>query len=263
MSNQEPARIAIILAGGLGKRMQSSIPKVLHTIHDKPMIIHILENCLPIVDQVFVIVGKYRTNIQTVIESHFPLEEDRNKIGYVDQQYPMGTGHAVQCAKPYVDTWISRTPNSRVLILSGDVPLLSRETMLSMFNVETCENTKMLVTRMDKPYGYGRIILDENNNFIKIVEEKDTNNEEKMCNLVNCGIYSFHTFSLFRYILKLNSLNSQKEYYLTDMVAIVRDLCGSKVELAEISREKQYEVLGVNTIEELIALRGSRESRET
>lgn len=290
--NSNHARIAIILAGGLGKRMGSPIPKVLHSINNKSMLIHILENCIPIVDRVFIVVGKFRRDIEFAIETQMPSADLRRKIRFVNQHYPKGTGHAIQCLKqdPFLAEELAMATDARVLILSGDVPLISRETMMEMFEVgeistfnplaqekdstsligwvpsgtrpgESMLNTKIATTRMDDPTGYGRVLCGESGGvsegeFLRIVEEKDASDEEKACQLVNCGIYSFHCGSLFDNIMKLGNENSQGEYYLTDMVAILRDnVAGNRVEMVEISREKQYEVMGVNTEEQLSRLK--------
>lgn len=252
-------RIAIILAGGLGKRMCSPMPKVLHSINNKSMIIHILENCVPIVDKVFIVVGKFHREIEFAIKTQMPTLDIREKIRFVSQFTAKGTGHAVQCIKkdPFSGIGEFENEDTRALILSGDVPLISRETMLEMFEVGDRANTKIATTRMETPVGYGRVLIGENGDFLRIVEERDATEEERREDLVNCGVYSFNAFSLFDGIMKLENKNSQGEYYLTDMVEIIGGGCGygGKVEMMEIRRERQYEVMGVNTMEQLARLR--------
>ena len=235
--------VIIIMAGGLGKRMNSSLPKVLHKVGDKPMICHILTNALSLnykISKILIVVGKYKDQIKAEIERYIttPL------IKYVDQLTPMGTGHAIQCCLPE----LVKSPEANVLILSGDVPLLSASTMIK--TLENSNGAKIIVTNMPDPTGYGRILI-KDDKFERIIEQKDCTDQEREITLVNCGIYAIHSQFLCKYLQFLTNNNSQKEYYLTDIIEIIKNKENMEIQLFLIETSKQYEIMGVNTIEQL------------
>ena len=239
--------VAIIMAGGLGKRMNSDLPKVLHKIAGVPMICHILTKLtdLPSVKNVMIIVGKYRQIIEETIND-FLREKDLQflieKIQYIDQPEPMGTGHAIQCCR----SELLKHQNTNVLILSGDVPLISSSLMMKM--VTNLNNVRIAVTCLENSTGYGRIV-EQDGKFDKIVEEKDCNAEQKTIKKVNCGLYAFDCNILCRYLPYLKNNNSQNEYYLTDIIEIIK--CEDHIDVFEISEESQHEIIGVNTQQQL------------
>ena len=240
--------IVIIMAGGLGKRMNSDLPKVLHKIDNEPMLVHVIKQSkLLLPNKIMVVVGKYRRVIEETLMNYIDMEN----ICFVDQPEPLGTGHAVQCCIPELK---SDNMNTRVLILSGDVPLLQSNTMLKI--LANLNKVKIAVTEFDDPYGYGRIV-EQNNIFDKMVEEKDCNFEQKQIKKVNCGIYAFNSEILCKYLPLLQPNNSQGEYYLTDIVEIIKIHEKINIEMFEFSKEIQIEIIGVNTVEQL----GSLESR--
>lgn len=237
--------IVVILAGGLGKRMNSEVPKVLHLIGDEPMLVKIIKESLKLEpEKILVVVGKYYEIIKTEIEKYILLD----KIHFVFQELPLGTGDALKCCIP--DLCECKNNDSKILVLSGDVPLLKENTMKEIVR-STTDNLCITVTSIKNPSGYGRIIKDDkSDNFIAITEEKDCTENQKLISLVNCGIYGFSRFSLLNYLPKIKNDNSQNEYYLTDIVGLlVKD--GYKVDIIEIPQNKQYEILGVNTSEQL------------
>lgn len=234
--------IVLVMAGGLGKRMNSELPKVLHILKTKPLIVHVIERALEIrPKKIGIIVGKYRMIIEKTISEYI---KDCSIINYIVQEQPLGTGHAIMCCKDFLLTNI----DYRVVILSGDVPLIKSKTIKkinnSLENVDAC----ILVNKLEDPYGYGRIVT-EHETFIKIVEEKDCTDIEKKINIVNSGIYSFKCKNLIANIDKINNNNSQKEYYLTD---IFNHLDNEKIKLLYL--EDSYEVMGVNTQQQLFDL---------
>jgi UDP-N-acetylglucosamine diphosphorylase/glucosamine-1-phosphate N-acetyltransferase len=237
--------IIIIMAGGLGKRMSSDLPKVLHRIKDKPMLVHVLEQSILLEpSQILVVVGKYKDIIVNTLNKYI----DISNINFVYQQEPLGTGHAIQCCLEHLQQC---KDNSTTLILSGDVPLLQYNTVTEFLK----NNSKaiLMTTLLDNPNGYGRII--ENNDiFTKIVEDKDCLPEEKQVKKVNCGIYAFNTELLCKYIIKIDNNNSQKEYYLTDIIKLIRNNEDIIVETFDIEKEIQYQIMGVNTQEQLFEL---------
>ena len=242
----------VIMAGGLGKRMRSTLPKVVHKIQNKPMLVHVIEKAKTLNPlQIMIVVGKYETVIKEILSEYM----DINTITFVKQPESLGTGHAVMCCKYELEKY----KNSHTLILSGDVPLLKSNTMREMCkHVMGC---KLLCTKVDNPYGYGRIKI-TNNKFNKIVEEKDCNDEEKEINLINAGVYTFDTTILCEYIKSLNCNNAAKEYYLTDIVEIIKDNVGDVISLCELPKEKAIELSGVNTKEQLEELNKQVENKD-
>jgi UDP-N-acetylglucosamine diphosphorylase/glucosamine-1-phosphate N-acetyltransferase len=252
----EKGLVAIIMAGGLGKRMNSDLPKVLHKIAGVPMICHILTKLtdlssvkatLPSVKKIMIVVGKYKQIIEETI-NYFLQEKDLQflieKIQYIDQFEPMGTGHAIQCCR----SELLKYPNTNVLILSGDVPLISSQLMMKM--VTNLNNIRIAVTCLENSTGYGRIV-EKDGKFDKIVEEKDCDTEQKTIQKVNCGLYAVDCNTLCRYLPYLKNNNSQNEYYLTDIIEIIKCEERIDVEMCEISKESQHEIMGVNTLQQL------------
>ena len=244
----EKGLVAIIMAGGLGKRMNSDLPKVLHKIAGVPMICHILTKLTELSSvkpSVMIVVGKYRQIIEETINI-FLQEKDLQflieKIQYIDQIEPMGTGHAIQCCR----TELLKYPNTNVLILSGDVPLISSQLIMNI--VTNLNIIRITVTCLENSTGYGRI-LEKDGKFDKIVEEKDCNAEQKTIKKVNCGLYTVDCNTLCRYLPYLKNNNSQNEYYLTDIIEIIK--CEARIDMVEISKESQHEIMGVNTLQQL------------
>lgn len=238
----ESNNIVLIMAGGMGKRMNSNLPKVLHLFKEKPLIVHVIESAIRIKPKkIGIIVGVYKSIIEKTISEYI---KDCSKIEYIIQEQPLGTGHAIMSCKDFLSTNIE----NRVVVLSGDVPLIKSNTIKkindTLENVDAC----ILVNKLENPYGYGRVVV-EDNNFIKIVEEKDCNNMEKKLDIVNSGIYSFRCQSIITNIDKINNDNNQQEYYLTDIFNYIDN---EKIKLLYL--EDSHEVMGVNTPEQLLEL---------
>ena len=236
--------IVIVMAGGLGKRMQSELPKVLHNLDNKPMLVRVLENSFLLnPKRILVVVGKYKDIISSTIKNYVSLEN----IEFINQPEAKGTGDAIKCCREELLSY----NDHNVLILSGDVPLVSKETMLN--TVKEIKQCKIVVTKVDNPQGLGRILL-KDNRFIKIIEDKDCEDEQKKIDLVNTGIYGFNSDILCKYLPMIENNNSQKEYYLTDIIEIIKVNEKINIDMFEISKEKQYELTGVNTKQQLIEL---------
>tara|TARA_B100000900_G_C20574090_1_gene714574 strand:- start:720 stop:1472 length:753 start_codon:yes stop_codon:yes gene_type:complete len=234
--------IIFILAGGDGKRMNSDLPKVLHSVNGLPMIIHVLDSAIqtnPL--KIVIIVGKHYNQIKNTIESYNIFN-----IEYIIQENPMGTGHAVMCCNHV----ILQNINTNVLILNADVPLIKHTTLNHL--IDNHNDVSLIVTDLDNPFGYGRIILDNNNDFLNIVEEKDCNDNEKKITTINSGIYIFKSTLLNKYLSKISNYNAQCEYYLTDLLKIIKNHeKNTHFQMYNLDKKQQIEILGVNNKEQL------------
>lgn len=235
-----------IMAAGEGKRMNSNIPKVLHNFNNIPMLIRIILEVIKINPQkIIIITGKYDELIKLTIKEYFI---DNNiylldTLIFVQQLNPSGTGDAIKC------TLDKYNNNENVLILNGDMPLISSVLLEKIIKLN---DPTLLVAKLDNSYGYGRILYDEKNKFIGIKEEKDCLSIEKNINIVNVGIYFLNSNILKKYIPLIENNNIQKEYYLTDIVKIIKNDIEIKTYLIE--EELKYQISGVNTQQELINL---------
>jgi len=241
------------LAGGLGKRMQSDLPKVLHPIHGEPMIVRILKEVYHLQPQRTLVVVNPLTHdqIKRAVQEH--LHQDHtNNIEYIVQNEPRGTGHAILSCIPSMNTLTDNVSKHTVLILSGDVPLLRAETMHQI--ADQVDLVKIATTVLDNPQGYGRILttnINATEQFCRIVEERDCTEEEKCIHKVNCGLYAFDSTALCRYIVQVQPNNAQQEYYLTDVVHLISQGEQTVVDMVDIPVHQQYQLLGVNTPEQL------------
>ena len=232
----------IILAGGDGKRMNSSKPKVCCLLGGKPLIVHIIERAIETEPKdIFIVVGKYKKQIQTTLSKYTSFD-----ITYVEQPIAKGTGHALLCCLPFI---ICDNDNCRYLILSGDVPLISKDLLVNLLNTN---NNTIAVTYKDEPFGLGRVSKKSENTLDRIIEEKDCNDEEKEIKLTNCGIYTLSLSDIKQTILKIKNDNAQKEFYLPEIYHFISEY--SKVNLYYIPKSIQYITNGVNTPEQLSEL---------
>lgn len=239
--------VILIMAGGLGKRMNSEVPKVLHLINNKPMIVEIIETSLKLnIHKIGIIVGKYYAVIKETLEQYLDTNVIASKISFIMQNEALGTGHAILCCKKFLEKMPSYI--YKVCILSGDVPLISVESINNLLNdTEFCN---ILIANIDDPHGYGRIVI-ENNKISKIVEEKDCNEEEKQIKFINGGIYSFNIKVLLQYIDKIDNNNKQNEYYLTQLFELfVKNYIPINYQIVE----NILEISGVNDQQQLLIL---------
>jgi len=236
----------IIMAGGLGKRMNSSLPKILHKILNKPMIVHVIEESIKLLPtKIIIVVGKYKDIIEKTLKEY--LDINNLPIKFVNQPEALGTGNAIKCCIDELQ--INKT--QLTLILSGDVPLLRSETMINI--IENINKVKIMTAEFETSTGYGRII-ELNSKFVKIIEEKDCSQEQKQIKKINCGIYAFNTDILCKYLPYLSNNNSQKEYYLTDIIEIIKINENIEVDTFNITKDKNHEITGINTIDQLLEL---------
>lgn len=231
--------VVTILAAGEGKRMKSDLPKVLHLCKGKPMLVRIIETALQLSpSKLIVVTGKYHELIKETISKYLNIES----IQFIQQRLPIGTGYAVyQCVTAY-------DPGENVLILNGDMPLIQGELLNKV--IKNTSNAKIVVAKLADPTGYGRIIYNNDGEFIDIVEEKDCDTEQKHIDIVNVGIYIINSMLLKKYIPKIRNQNAQGEYYLTDIVKILKAE-NINIDTHLIDESENKLVLGVNTQEEL------------
>ncbi len=226
---------AIILAAGGGTRMKSKTAKVIHEILGKTLVAYVIESAKEAgIDEVLVVVGHQKDQVMASIES-----TDKS-IRFAHQDDLLGTGHAVMQADDFIDE------DGKVLVLFGDTPLITSETLRAMIDhtVATDSQVTVLSTLVDDPHGYGRIIRDRDNNFVKSVEHKDATKEELGVNEINSGMYCFEAKALKSSLKELKNDNAQGEYYLPDTLHIIMNN-GGKVEGLVTNRSD--EILGINT----------------
>ncbi|MDU4884059.1 bifunctional UDP-N-acetylglucosamine diphosphorylase/glucosamine-1-phosphate N-acetyltransferase GlmU [uncultured Clostridium sp.] len=225
-------KCALILAAGQGKRIKSDLPKVLHKVCGKEMVNHLIDTLRKgNVEDINVIVGK---GAELVKEN----TKARN-VSYSLQEEQLGTGHAVKCARDFL-----KNKKGTVAIFNGDAPLIKEETIEELFKVhkESANSATILTSILDDASGYGRIIRNENE-VLKIVEHKDCNEEEIKVREINSGMYCFEIESLVECLDNLSNHNSQGEYYLTDVIGMMKEK-NEKVGALVINYE---ETLGVNS----------------
>ena len=209
-----------ILAAGKGTRMESSLPKVLHKISGKTLLQRVIDSCVELnPDQIFVITGHKSKEVQESIPN-------KKNIHFIIQDPQSGTGHAIQVLCKEV-----KKNEGKLLVLNGDVPLIKPKTLKKLLNFHDSKNAdvSLITTKKINPIGYGRVFL--NGDFIeRIVEEKDCNNQERLNLLINAGVYCFNWENLSKIIDTLQSNNKQKEVYLTDTVALLKNSLSLEVD---------------------------------
>ena len=193
----------IVLAAGEGKRMKSARPKVLMPLAGRPMLAHVLDTARTLQPaRIHVVHGHLGEQVKAALT-------DLGDLAWVHQPQQRGTGHAVRLAMPDVPE------DARVLVLYGDVPLIRSDTLRKLLQLET--PLAALVTQLDNPYGYGRVVRDGIGRIRAIVEEKDASPEQRAINWVNSGILAADARRLRVWINNLTDQNAQREYYLTDV----------------------------------------------
>ena len=228
----------IILAAGQGKRMRSSVPKVLHKIGGKALLAHVHDLAMQLGDNsVNVIYGHGGDQVRTTL--------GELKTEWTEQKEQLGTGHAVM----QVSNWIDNA--STVLILYGDVPLLKLETVTKLIAYADKGGMGLLTVSLDDPTGYGRIERNANRDVISIVEEKDANLQQREIREVNTGILAVNGNRLLGWLNQLTNQNAQGEYYLTDIIALA---VADRVTIETTQPADQNEVLGINNRMQLAQL---------
>lgn len=234
---------AVILAAGKGTRMYSEKPKVLHTLAGRPMAKHVIDTCTGLgAKNIYLVYGHAGDQMKQVLG-----EEPVNWVLQADQ---LGTGHAVNQAAP------DFSDDEKVLVLYGDVPLISRETIENLLEAQPTDGIALLTVMLDKPAGYGRIIR-KNGPVVAIVEQKDATEEQKQIKEVNTGVMVATGGDLKRWLSALKNENAQGEYYLTDVIAAAHSE-GRAVEA--VHPVNPIEVEGVNDRAQLARLERAYQS---
>ena len=237
----------IILAAGLGRRMKSSLPKVMHPLSGKPLLLHVLTTALRLKpEKVAIIIGHGAETVRQAC---------RNDVTWVVQEQQLGTGHAVLCAKNSFGDFAGD-----ILVLSGDVPLISERTLNAIICGHRQGNASLtlLTTSLEEPRGYGRVLRDADGNIAGIVEEQDATDAQQQIDEINAGIYVAFAPFLFSALEKVKNHNEQGEYYLPDTVAIALEQ-GKRV--ATVKAQDPREVMGINTREELAQMEKTLQER--
>ena len=232
------SRFALILAGGKGTRFNSPKAKVLHTLCGKPLLAHILDKLAGLdIQEVLVVVGHQAATVKTALSGY--------EVDFVMQQSQLGTGHAVMTARAQLQAL-----SGSLLVLYGDTPFIRTKTLRRLFETREREDADqvLLTAEYENPCGYGRMIRNTDGEAVDIVEENEATPEQKTIGEINTGFNCFKISSLLEAIPRLSNQNKTGEYYLTDMLRILRET-GKKV--VPITTASPAETHGINTGEEL------------
>ncbi len=232
------ATSVIILAAGQGTRMKSSLPKILHPLAGRPLVEHVYIAARRLnVRDIHIVYG---FGGEDILEALSHLE-----VSWAEQAEQLGTGHAVAQAIGAI------ADEDNVLILYGDVPLITHETLKRLVAAAGESGFSLLTAIMDDPYGYGRIIRDDNGEITSIVEEKDATDEQRQVNEINTGMMTVKADRLKTWLENLSNDNAQGEYYLTDVIEMATS---EGVRVNSVSPESVLETQGVNNRQQLSEL---------
>jgi ADP-glucose pyrophosphorylase len=235
--------IITILAAGEEKQINSDIPIVLHIFKDKPILVRIVRTALSLNPQKIIIVtGKHHELIRDTLTRYI----DINSVQFVNQQVPKGTGDAIKTCLPFYHI------DSLSLILNGNVPLINK-TFLEKF-IDNSYQANILVAKFENPTGYGRIVYDSNREFTEIVEEEDCTEEQRKITIINSGIYLIDSKLLKKYVPMIDNNNAMGEYYLTDIIKLIKQNTDISIDTYLIEKEENRFINGVNTLLELSKL---------
>jgi bifunctional UDP-N-acetylglucosamine pyrophosphorylase/glucosamine-1-phosphate N-acetyltransferase len=227
----------VILAAGMGKRMQSALPKVLHPLAGKPLLSHVINTARQLSpSRLCVIYGHGGEQVPQLLQA--------GDLVFAKQEPQLGTGHAVMQAVPQLDD------NASTLILYGDVPLTTAASLQRLLDIAASDKLGILTVNLDNPTGYGRIVR-ENGAIKRIVEQKDATEQERAICEVNTGIIVAPTVALKKWLTRLSNKNAQGEYYLTDIVA---SAVADGVEVVSAQPDHVWETHGVNSKVQLAEL---------
>lgn len=226
---------SVILAAGKGTRMKSETPKVLHEIFGKTLVGYVLDNVKNITSENFVIIGHHAGEVENFVKTNY---ENAKTVLQTPQ---LGTGHAVSMVCPMLKDY-----KGLVLILCGDTPLITEETLKDFIEFHKSQNSDLTVmsTIFENPANYGRIIREPDNTLKCIVEEKDATPEQKAVKEVNAGIYCIDWAKVQPAFSQLTSNNAQGEYYLTDIIEWGKKNC---LNVNAYIMKNNEEIFGINS----------------
>ena len=236
---------AVILAAGRGTRMHSQLPKVLHTVGNKPMLIHVINSAESAgAKKIHIVVGNDGERMKEQVR-RFPIQ---NEVSWILQREQLGTAHAVQQAVPHFE---SKAEGDHILVLYGDVPLIKPDTLVQLLSNTKTGAIGILTLLTENNRGLGRILRDESNKIIGIVEEKDASDLQKEIKEVNSGIMALPADRLGSWLGKIENNNQQSEYYLTDIIELA---ASEKVAISSVVISNEIEAQGVNDKSQLALL---------
>ena len=246
-SSRSTSNLAVvIMAAGKGTRLRSRRPKVLHEVGGKPLLSQVIRAALQLADagDIYTIVGHQAERVREAVAA--------TGVQFIEQREQRGTGHAIQCARDAISRY------GHILVLSGDVPLIKTETLQRLMTLHVAEGAAMtiLTAEPEDPSGYGRIVRRSPDLPLvgAIVEQKALAPEQQSIREINSGIYAFKVVPLLAHLDRLTSNNAHGEFYLTDIAGLL-NAAGEKV--VALMAAEPLEVLGANTIAELVALDAS------
>jgi bifunctional UDP-N-acetylglucosamine pyrophosphorylase/glucosamine-1-phosphate N-acetyltransferase len=248
LANEPKPLDVLILAAGLGTRMRSNLAKVLHRLDDRPLINHVCRTATALAPRkIYVVIGNQGEEVRKAVLT----EVDEAHTEFVWQEKQLGTGDAVNAARPFLEN-----EDSTLLILSGDVPMIRHETLAALVQLHHNHRGRgaactILTVRLNDPTGYGRIVRDEGGLFLKIVEQKDADEQQADIREINAGIYCFDTKKLFSALSRVQNNNAQGEYYLTDVPELLRAV---GEDIAIYQHRDPQEIEGVNNRAQLADL---------
>lgn len=225
-------RYVVVLAAGQGTRMKSKLFKVMHPVMGRPMVGHVVNAAIDAdASEVITITGHGAETIQEYLG-------EKSKFVYQEEQ--LGTAHAVMQAKDLLEGKEGTT-----LVLSGDTPLLRAETLQQLMEFHENEEAKatILTALADDPFGYGRVIRSQDGSVSKVVEEKDASEDERLVQEINTGTYCFDNQALFNALERVDNNNAQGEYYLPDVLEIIKN---DAEKVGAFQLDNMEEALGVN-----------------
>lgn len=240
----------VVLAAGQGTRMKSSLPKVLHCIAGQPLVEHVIKDALDLkASDIHVVFGHGGEQVKQALSSY--------DLSWAEQAEQLGTGHAVEQALPPIPD------DHLVLLLYGDVPLITVETLQQLINVSVLENgddaLALLTAKLDDPTGYGRIVRDASGTVQAIVEQKDANETQLAIDEINTGMLAVKASLLKKWIGKLDNNNAQGEFYLTDIVGMA---AADGVAITSANPAEICEIEGVNNKRQLAELERAFQLRQ-
>lgn len=230
------------------------LPKVLVPFQDRPMLGHVLDAVVPLKpNKTVIIVGYKKEMVEEYVKNRYSVSANAD---FAEQAQQLGTGHAVMMAKENLSDFDGNT-----FILCGDVPKLTSDTLRAMAEEHQQKGSDLTVLTAiaEDPTGYGRIIKDDSSDFVKIVEQKDATDDEKKVKEINSGTYLVNNKLLFEALDSISNQNAQGEYYLTDIVSILKNQ-GKSIDTYLI--EDFDQIIGINSMEDLKAVEEAEEKND-